>query len=58
MNRKAETACFGKKLVLVAAVQSVFAPFVFAQRGVMEEVIVSAQTREQMLTEVPISLEV
>ena len=58
MNRKAETACFGKKLVLVAAVQSVFAPFIFAQSGVLEEVIVSAQKREQLLTEVPISLEV
>ena len=58
MTKKIESARFGKKLFMVAAIQSAFAPFVLAQSGVLEEVIVSAQKREQLLTEVPLSVEV
>jgi hypothetical protein len=58
MTKKIESARFGKKLFMVAAIQSAFAPFVLAQSGVLEEVIVSAQKREHLLTEVPLSVEV
>ena len=58
MTKKIESARFGKKLFMVAAIQSAFAPFALAQSGVLEEVIVSAQKREQLLTEVPLSVEV
>jgi iron complex outermembrane recepter protein len=58
MKKYLENAHFGKKLVLAGAIQAVFAPLTMAQSGVLEEVIVSAQKREQLLTEVPISVEV
>ena len=58
MKKYLENANFGKKLVLAGAIQAALTPFTMAQSGALEEVIVSAQKREQALSEVPISVEV
>ena len=58
MKKYLENADFGKKLVLAGAIQAALTPFTMAQSGALEEVIVSAQKREQALSEVPISVEV
>ena len=47
-----------KKAILAVTIQGVLAPLAMAQGGALEEVVVTAQKREQLLTEVPISVEV
>lgn len=49
---------FEKSLLVAPAMQPVLAPMTPAEQGVLEEVVVSVQLREQSLTEVPISVEV
>lgn len=58
MNRNKKSGRVGQRLVLAGAIQALLSPLAVAQGGQLEEVIVSAQKREQALTEVPISVEV
>ncbi|MGI9292627.1 MAG: hypothetical protein ACR2PS_01480 [Pseudomonadales bacterium] len=58
MEKNRRNSHIGKKIALAAAIQSVLAPLTMAQGGAPEEVVVSAQKREQLPTEVPFSVEV